>query len=420
MVNPKNKNFKYYLLGAFVVFLLGYLYGVYVEANIKSENEDRYLVSGNNRTILPDAENVVIKPDNSIIPLLPGVHVLPDGNVAVPDNLMRFYTEHMVTCLNPDPIYLETNVSSLISIKNEDDIDSKRNALIQYIWKEEGFPHSKLPTKTDEQVNSNMLNLKQIDRIDVSMDYGVNSTIYHFQPINSNGKLIIYHQGHRGNFSYGLPTIQYFLVEGYSVMAFSMPLLGMNSQPTIDFPRFGKFKMDSHEQFILLDSENFSSIKFFVEPVAAALNYADDYYNYSSYSMIGISGGGWTTTLYAALDPRISRSYPVAGTLPMYLRSNSSRNWGDYEQHLPELYETANYLELYIMGSYGENRKQLQILNKYDENAFCGVNYQTYDKIVGDEVNRLGKGEFQVYLDDTHDEHIISSTALHVFFSDLS
>jgi hypothetical protein len=136
--------------------------------------------------------------------------------------------------------------------------------------------------------------------------------------------------------------------------------------------------------------------------------------------MIGISGGGWTTTLYAALDPRISRSYPVAGTLPMYLRSNSSRNWGDYEQHLPELYETANYLELYIMGSYGENRKQLQILNKYDENAFCGVNYQTYDKIVGDEVNRLGKGEFQVYLDDTHDEHIISSTALHVFFSDLS
>lgn len=75
--------------------------------------------------------------------------------------------------------------------------------------------------------------------------------------------------------------------------------------------------------------------------------------------MMGLSGGGWTTVLYAALDPRIMRSYPVAGSWPIYLRFASPRDWGDYEETIPELYKTVNYLEMYILGSYGEGRKQL-------------------------------------------------------------
>ena len=37
--------------------------------------------------------------------------------------------------------------------------------------------------------------------------------------------------------------------------------------------------------------------------------------------MAGLSGGGWTTTLYAAIDPSIRYSFPVAGTIPLYLRT---------------------------------------------------------------------------------------------------
>ena len=31
--------------------------------------------------------------------------------------------------------------------------------------------------------------------------------------------------------------------------------------------------------------------------------------------MIGLSGGGWSTTVAAALDPRIGLSLPVAGSV---------------------------------------------------------------------------------------------------------
>ena len=36
--------------------------------------------------------------------------------------------------------------------------------------------------------------------------------------------------------------------------------------------------------------------------------------------MIGLSGGGWTTTVAAAIDPRVGLSIPVAGSLPFDMR----------------------------------------------------------------------------------------------------
>ena len=63
-----------------------------------------------------------------------------------------------------------------------------------------------------------------------------------FKPLVSNNELILYHQGHRGDFFEGKNTIQFFLDNNYSVLAFSMPLLGMNNNPMIDLDRFGKIK----------------------------------------------------------------------------------------------------------------------------------------------------------------------------------
>jgi dienelactone hydrolase len=58
-----------------------------------------------------------------------------------------------------------------------------------------------------------------------------------------------------------------------------------------------------------------SSMKFFVEPVILAINYAKTL-GYKRIVMVGLSGGGWTTTVAAAIDPRIDLSIPVAGSLP--------------------------------------------------------------------------------------------------------
>src|SRR5206468_1063956 len=72
-----------------------------------------------------------------------------------------------------------------------------------------------------------------------------------------------------------------------------------------------------------------SVLKFFLEPVATCLHYlktrsaADDFPVYQDFSMAGLSGGGWTTTVYAAIDPTIKYSFPVAGSIPLHLRDGS-------------------------------------------------------------------------------------------------
>ncbi|HUT29650.1 MAG TPA: hypothetical protein VMX13_07655 [Sedimentisphaerales bacterium] len=316
-----------------------------------------------------------------------------------------------------DRSYYETDVNSLINIGSAADIAARRQALIRYIWGGKGFPAQKLPAEVKQDIKderyAELFNagLRQIDRITVNMDYGLESVIYHFIPKTPNNKLIIYHQGHRGDFIQGIDTIRAFIEKGCAVMAISMPLLGMNNQPVVNLDGVGRFHITKHEHLKLLKNP----ISFFVEPIAVAINYADKF-KYDRISMIGISGGGWTTTLYAAIDPRIKNSYPVAGSLPIYLRSDSQRDWGDYEQTLPDLYHTANYLELYVMGSYGTGRHQIQILNKYDSCCFAGIKYRTYEKVVRDIVAGLGEGNFEVSLDDTHKEHKISDEALKVVF----
>jgi hypothetical protein len=320
-----------------------------------------------------------------------------------------------------DPLFKETNIKSLITIKNEKDIIKKRGKIIQYIWNGKGFPSSKMPDKIENDIKddryNDLMNLKTIDKLTVSMEKGLNSIVYIFHPSKSNNKLILYHQGHDGDFILGKNTIKFFVDKGYSVMAFSLPLLGMNNQPVIDFPGFGKVKLQAHNFLILLKSKDLSPIKFFMEPIAVSLNYAEKKFGFKPIYMIGISGGGWATTLYSAIDTRITKSYPVAGTLPLFLRI--PRDWGDWEQFEPELYQIADYLELYILGSYGDFRKQFQILNKYDSCCFAGIKYQVYENEIKKAVSLLGKGEFDIFLDDTHKEHKISDNVLNIVIKDL-
>ena len=335
----------------------------------------------------------------------------------------RILPPYLPPRLEIDPLFLETDVDSLILIDNAADVASKRTQLIEYIWGADGLPPTQLPDNVEQDISDvryqDLDNLKQIDKITIMMEWQINSIAYHFIPVRSNQKLVIYHQGHYGDFIFGIEAIQKFLNEGYDVIALSMPLLGLNNQPVVDLPRFGKMKITQHDQLKLLQPERGHPIKFFLHPVAVVLNYAQAY-NYTATFMLGLSGGGWTTTLYAAIDPRIVRSYPVAGTLPIYLRPGSSRDWGDYEQTIPELYAIANYLELYILGSYGDGRKQLQVLNKFDPCCYAGIRYQTYEDIVKERVRSLGAGSFEVYLDENNREHKISDQTLNVILADIN
>jgi hypothetical protein len=187
-----------------------------------------------------------------------------------------------------------------------------------------------------------------------------------------------------------------------------------------------------------LPVETGSPMKFFLEPVAVALNYlktqssADNFPLYQKFHMVGLSGGGWTATVYAAIDPTIKFSFPVAGTIPLYLRSDGSI--GDREQILEDFYRIAGYPDLYVMGAYGSSRKQVQILNRLDDCCFgeaqhdataTGQSYveamRDYEARVRRVGHRLGSVLFRLEIDEAAPGHMISHNAIvNVILSELN
>jgi hypothetical protein len=308
-----------------------------------------------------------------------------------------------------DILIYEENIDSLILINSENDVTNKKKALTNFIWNGQ-VPYTStilIDKNIVDKRYQNLSNLKSIYRLDIGMEYNVHSIAYLFLPENSNDKLVIYHQGHGGDFIIGKENIDFFLDKDYAVLAFSMPLLGMNNQPIIDLDHFGKIKFSNHKHFQFLESSEFSPIKFFIEPIGMSLNYLDENFDFDSYYMVGISGGGWTTVLFSAIDDRILQSYSVAGTFPIFMRSDS-KNIGDYEQIIPELYAITNYLELYILNSYGDDRIHVQIFNNNDPCCFSGNISGIYDHKINERLIKLDKGNFFLYTDYTHNEHKIS------------
>jgi len=341
-------------------------------------------------------------------------------------SVTSFYTTNLSDNSNLyeeiDPLLEKTNIESIIHLQNNNDITKKRLELIYFIWKTNSLPEN-MPTKVIQNFNdsrfSDMENLDKIDKIVVNMEYDIDSLAYLFHPVEKNNKLLIYHQGHAGDFIHGKNTISYYLERGYTIIAFSMPLHGLNSTPTLDIENFGVIKFDSHNKFRYLETKNFSPMKFFFHPILVSMNYIEKNHDFDTYDMIGLSGGAWTITLYSALDDRIERIFPVGGPLPLYIKENSNYDHIHYEVSNLALYKIANYLDFFILSSYGETKEHHKILNKFDSCCNYGLSYLTFENEVQNTMKKLGQGKFQIYLDETHREHKISDYALEIINNEI-
>ena len=312
-----------------------------------------------------------------------------------------------------------------IRLSAVEDIEECRLELSDYIWGDPG-----MPTRSDAKLlpyhDTGMFDslrpgtLRNIQSLTIGMDYGLRSVAYLFTPALSNNRLFIYHAGHDGGPFFedifvnnegqrpGL-VISRLLREHYNVLVFGMPIWALDQKhPTVDVPGRGKVTLQSHENlFSYLEKP----LRFFFEPLVVALNtFQNSARPFEHIFMMGLSGGGWTTTLYAALDVRIEQSFPVAGSIPNYLRIGFE-TLGDAEQDDLGLYRLANYCELYVMGSVGPGRSQLQILNRHDSCCFYGDRYVNWVEPVRQRAGEIG-GRYDFFLDESHRDHKISTVAL--------
>lgn len=317
----------------------------------------------------------------------------------------------------------DKTIAAIVRPTGADQLQGLRNDLIEHIWKTRQLPYDEMPREI-RPVNDagwlGMENIKKVDEIIVAMEYSIDSRSYHFVPEKRNDKLLIFHQGHDGDFIIEKETISYYVKKGFDVIAFAMPLLSRNKPKenwirTDDFgpifiPTHFSYGRILHKYIPLLSSPEFNAEKFFFHPVVVTLNYLIDQHQYETIAMVGLSGGGWTTAILPALDTRIRFSFQIAGSLPFYLRSvRPLKDMGDYEQYGLPLYKIANYLELYLLSSFGNDRIHVQILNGNDPCCFDQSEAKQYGRVLRKLIEKMDlPGDFRLYIDDTHTEHIIS------------
>jgi pimeloyl-ACP methyl ester carboxylesterase len=317
-------------------------------------------------------------------------------------------------------------------------VATKRAALVRFIWgkswatvmakQPNAVAHNYTPT-ADDALPAQVKNLQSIDRLDVTSSERtksagmeiIASTAFIFNPASANvHKTVIVHQGHacglvdEGDRPVHIDfTIRKLVAAGYTVAAMRMPLYQSLSQCGVS---------RAHDKLFDVPLQAGSAVKFFMEPIARTVNYlVKNRRDLEEIDMIGLSGGGWTTTVYAAIDPRIVKSFPVAGTLPLYLRGDHYNH--DLEQYFGPLYRIARYKDLYVLGAAGEGRLQVQILNRHDDCCFGEQQHtvgpppyleavREYERDVQSTLQQMHTGDFALRVDESAHYHQVPIAAI--------
>ena len=361
------------------------------------------------------------------------------------------FSQQRVIAQDLDPRLVNYDISGQIRFADRTKAEERREKLVRFIW-EHGLPKTRpvvttLPGIPEElaPVKAELIAKVDLYTIEVSLMAFFSRAYVAYpklQPANK-ARLAIVHAGHMGEtheqgLELGLKdTIERLLENGFIVAAMQMPLVNWNKDANGILPNGTSFEIANrsvagHDELFAKVEPSIGALimAFFLEPVVQVTNeLLTRHPENSGLVMVGLSGGGWTTHFSAALDPRITLSVPVAGALPLYARPFSRGSKGDSEQEYPPILReddsnndgvldkavgACSWLEIFALGGIGPSgkRKQVQVINFDDSCCFNGPVYQTYSESLSKKVAEIGTGEWQVYVDRTHQSHLISTKTL--------
>ena len=317
-----------------------------------------------------------------------------------------------------------------INITNSIDAKRSRKLIIDYLWPEKhSLPSGKYTSVLMSGAGTvffpeELAGIKQhkagkVTLLEYIMPGGALTVLYKIQPKNKNDNTIpvLLHQGHRAGLGDGIAEMaNALLANGHTTVLMQMPMVSWNrwSGPSSpDCPRSWSRSVFGHNQlFEYRETLPATPMSYFIEPVVAAINYLEKSSSSDSFAMIRLSGGGWTAHIAASIDPRITLSFPVAGSYPLYLRPYFHGSQGDAEQVDPKLYEErASWLDIYLLSALESGRKQYQILNFYDSCCFHGPGGEHYAQALTERLELVGKGDWKLLVDKSHHGHSISPWA---------
>jgi hypothetical protein len=318
------------------------------------------------------------------------------------------------------------NPASLISVNTPADVVAVRDSLRQQIFKSSSLP-TLTPTFDFDYMDSvwaAVPNMGGVKRHTVWMSKGTRSIVWRFSPAvfrkpNDGRCGFIVHGGHSQNAT--KPPYRNMiskLVElGCEVWTIDMPQEGQNTFDGVINTGRGYFDVDrygrAHNNLQITADATFNPLRFFMDAPLAVVN---DMTNrgITNIGMTGLSGGGWTTDLYSALDDRVDISYSIAGSMPVYMRSwvppMSTGSFGDWEQmQVPHL--GVDYMDLYILAAVGPGSHHANIYIVNDDCCFGGYNGNHFASTVSGIAASLG-GSYAVTYDTTVSTHTVSAWAV--------
>lgn len=258
---------------------------------------------------------------------------------------------------------------------------------------------------------------------------------YEWAPtVAANGWTLLHHHGHTAVED---TTIQdHYRGLGYSVISLFMPgyVAGAPSggAGTIDAGNCTVYQAshgdDPSTGMALctpqVGHDPFNGLDYLLGPTIAVLDYLDATRPSDHIAMLGLSGGGWVTTLAAAKDDRIEKAYSVAGIVPHWLAENApavNGDPGDWEQRIKRKWHSyASVYDLFA-AACTPSRRFVWMLNNNDPTlgkyTAASATFDRIETYVKNLVASEGDFDMEVY---TNSNHSINNAARDFVHTDIA